>query len=98
MLKKDKEKVFGGDWSEEQLRAFLDVKSHDGSDPDYLAVIRAYRHMVPATFKQYLDVFVAEGYNLNAKNSAGQSVLETIINHTQGAEYATLLKEAGAAE
>lgn len=96
MLKKDKEKVFGGDWTEQQLRAFIDVESHDGTEADYLAVIRAYRHMVPATFKQYIDLFVAEGHNLNAKNLDGTSLFATISSHNQGAEYAEILKAAGA--
>jgi len=97
MQKKDKEKVFGGDWSEAQLREFINVESHDGTDPDYLAVIRAYRHMVPATFEQYIKLFVAEGHNVNAANLDGESLLTTIAGHTQGAEYAEVLKAAGAA-
>ncbi|MCH2041821.1 MAG: PA4642 family protein [Saccharospirillaceae bacterium] len=96
MQKKDKEKVFGGDWTEEQLRAFIDVESHDGTEVDYTAVIRAYRHMVPATFQQYINLFVAEGHNLNAKNLDGNSLLTTISSHVQGAEYAEILKAAGA--
>ena len=96
MLKKDKEKVFGGDWTEQQLRAFIDVESHDGTEADYLAVIRAYRHMVPATFKQYIDLFVAEGHNLNAKNADGVSLLQTIASHTKGEPYAAALRAAGA--
>ena len=96
MLKKDKEKVFGGDWSEDQLREFLTVDHTDGSDPDYAAAIRAYRHMVPTTFGDYLALFKAEGHNLNAKNTAGETILGTINQHSKGAEYAELLKQAGA--
>ena len=50
MQKKDKEKVFGGEWTEDQLKEFLVAESYDGSDADYIAAIRAYRHMVPETF------------------------------------------------
>lgn len=96
MQKKDKEKVFGGDWSEEQLRAFLTVDNPNDNEPDYAAAIRAYRHMLPATFAQYLALFKAEGHNLNAKSSDGETILGTISQHTKGAEYAELLKAAGA--
>lgn len=96
MQKKDKEKVFGGEWSQEQLREFLTVEHTDGSEPDYAAVIRAYRHMVPATFGQYLELFKSEGHNLNAKSVSGETILATISQHTKGAEYAELLKAAGA--
>ena len=52
MQKKDKEKVFGGDWSEQQLREFMQVDSHDGTDPENIALIRANRYIVPATVAQ----------------------------------------------
>ena len=71
MQKKDKEKVFGGEWTEAQLKEFLVAESYDGSDPDYIAVIRAYRHMVPETFADFITVFKNEGHNLNAKNAKG---------------------------
>ncbi len=96
MQKKDKEKVFGGDLNEAQLREFFTVDNTDGSDPDYAAVIRAYRHMLPATFAQFVQLFKAEGHDLSAKNAAGETILGTISQHTKGAEYAELLKAAGA--
>ena len=71
MQKKDKEKVFGGEWTEAQLKEFLVAESYDGSDPDYIAVIRAYRHMVPETFADFITVFKNEGHNLNAKKCGG---------------------------
>ena len=74
MQKKDKEKVFGGEWTEAQLKEFLVAESYDGSDPDYIAVIRAYRHMVPETFADFITVFKNEGHNLNAKNAAGETI------------------------
>ena len=96
MQKKDKEKVFGGDWTEAQLAEFLSAQSYDGSDADYIAAIRAYRHMVPATFEQFIEVFKSAGRDLSAKNAAGETILGTISQHAKGAEYAELLKQAGA--
>jgi hypothetical protein len=96
MQKKDKEKVFGGEWTEAQLREFLTVESHDGTDPDYIAVIRAYRYMEAPTFAEYLALFKAEGHNLNAVNLEGISILGTIGSHTRSESYAEALKEAGA--
>lgn len=96
MQKKDKEKVFGGDWNEEQLQAFLHIKSHDGTDPDYLSVIRAYRYMTPETFQQFIHLFVADGHNINATNQQNQSALSVISGHTQGEKYANILKSSGA--
>lgn len=97
MLKKDKEKVFGGEWSEDMLREFLSAESYDGSDADYIAAIRAYRHMVPQVFAEYVELFKSEGHDVNAKNAQGVSLLQTIASHTQGAAYAEALQAAGAA-
>ncbi|UXD85993.1 PA4642 family protein [Thalassolituus hydrocarboniclasticus] len=96
MQKKDKEKVFGGEWSEAQLREFLSANSYDGSDADYVAAIRAYRHMVPEVFAEYVELFKAEGHNLNAKNAEGVTILQTIASHSKGEEYAAALRVAGA--
>lgn len=96
MLKKDKVKVFGGDRSEDELREFVNVESFDGTEPDYLAVIRAYRHMLPGDFQAFIEVFKAEGHNISAKNLDGQTLLSVISSHTQGADYAEILKAAGA--
>ena len=94
MQKKDKEKVFGGEWSEAQLREFLVAESYDGSDADYIAVIRAYRHMVPETFAEFIKLFAAEGHKLDAKNAAGETILDTISGHTQGEAYAEAIRQA----
>ena len=96
MQKKDKEKVFGGEWSEEQLREFLSAESYDGSDKDYIAAIRAYRYMVPETFADFVSLFKDEGHNLQAKNADGVTILETIASHVQGQAYAEILRTAGA--
>lgn len=96
MQKKDKEKVFGGDWSEQQLREFMQVDSHDGTDSDHIALIRAYRHMVPATFAQFVALFAREGRNLGAVDLQGRSAAEVMASHVQGKEYADILMAASA--
>ena len=96
MQKKDKEKVFGGEWTEPQLREFLSANSYDGSDADYVAAIRAYRYMLPETFADYVELFKAEGHDVNACNAAGVTLLQTIASHRKGAPYAAALQAAGA--
>jgi hypothetical protein len=83
-------------WTEERLRTFLQVDSFDGDDVDYVAVIRAYRHMPPEIFTKFVALFAAEGHDLNAKNRKGETLLQTMSAHTQGAEYVEILKASGA--
>lgn len=92
MQKKDKEKVFGGDWSVEQLREFMNPTSHDGTDPDFIAVLQAYRYMVPATFASFAAQFKADGHNLAATNLEGVSMLAVIESHRNGKEYADIIR------
>jgi len=96
MQKKDKEKIFGGEWTEDMLREFLDANSYGGNDADYVAAIRAYQHMLPETFAEYVELFKKEGHDLNAKNAAGDSILQTIAGHKTGTPYADALRHAGA--
>ena len=96
MEKKDKVKVFGGEWTEDMLREFLTANSFDGSDADYVAVIRAYRHMLPLVFADFVELFKDEGHNLNAKNAQGETILQTISAHAKGEPYAEALRNAGA--
>jgi hypothetical protein len=97
MTKKDKEKVFGGEWSEAQLEEFLVDQDYPGETANFTSIIRAYRHMMPASFADFLVLLKEKGGDLNAKNEAGETALAVISGHPKGAEFAVLLKEAGAA-
>ncbi len=96
MLKKDKQKVFGGEWTEESMRPFLESKSHDGTDADYINITKAYQHMLPETFAEFIEYFKEQGHNVNVKNLEGESVLAVISSHTKGKPYAEALVAAGA--
>tara|TARA_B110000003_G_C16582190_1_gene508510 strand:- start:872 stop:1165 length:294 start_codon:yes stop_codon:yes gene_type:complete len=96
MTKKDKEKVFGGEWSQEQLEEFLVEQDYPGETADFTSIIRAYRHMMPASFADFLILLKEKGGDVNAKNEAGETAYAIISGHPKGAEFAVLLKDAGA--
>ena len=96
MTKKDKEKVFGGEWSQEQLEEFLVEQDYPGETADFTSIIRAYRHMMPASFADFLILLKEKGGDVNAKNEAGETAFSIISGHAKGAEFAALLKDAGA--
>jgi hypothetical protein len=95
-LKKDKQKVFGGDFTEESMRFFLESKSYDGTDVDFINILKAYQHMTPEIFSQFVEFFKEEGHNVNAQNLEGESALAVIASHEPGKPYAEALKAAGA--
>ena len=92
MLKKDKEKVFGGEWTEDSMRFFLESKSYDGTDVDYINIMKAYQHMTADTFVEFIEFFKEEGHNVSAKNLDGATALDVISAHAEGSAYAAALK------
>lgn len=96
MTKKDKEKVFGGEWSQEQLENFLVEQDYPGETADFTSIIRAYRHMVPESFADFLVLLKEKGGDVNAKNEAGETALAIISGHAKSEKFAALLKQAGA--
>jgi hypothetical protein len=95
-LKKDKEKVFGGEWTEDSMRFFLESESYDGTDVDYINIMKAYQHMTAETFSEFIAFFKAEGHNTSAKNLEGESAVSVIASHAPGKDYASALTAAGA--
>lgn len=95
-LKKDKQKVLGETFDDDRVRSFLEPTSREGFDGDYLLLERAYRGMKADNFATFLGFFNDAGHNINAKNPDGQTLLQTVQNHSQGIEYKTALKNAGA--
>ena len=52
--------------------------------------------MVPEAFARFVEFFVAAGRDLNAPGPGNKSILKLVSEHRQGAEYAQILKDAGA--
>ncbi len=86
-LKKDKQQVIGEVFDEDRLRTFLDVQAPAGVDPDYHVLERAYRGMGAENFATFVGLFTAAGRNLEARNTAGQTLAEVIAEHRRAAPY-----------
>ena len=95
-MRKDKEKVLDEVWTEDHVRSFLDVRSHDGSDDDFHMLLKAYQSMRASDFELFVQFFCEQDRNVNAAGLDGRSVLEIISTHRHGTEYAEILKTAGA--
>lgn len=95
-MKKDKEKVIDEVWTEERVRSFLQVRSHDGTDADFHRLLKAYQSMRAEDFADFVGFFVEEGYRLDATDREGRSVLDIVSGHRHGKPYAEILRAAGA--
>ncbi len=89
-------KTVDEDWSDERVKSFLSLQPLDELNPDYHVLIKAYQAMVAPDFARFVTFFVAEGRDINAKDSNGKTILDLISQHGRSAAYADSLKSAGA--
>lgn len=95
-MKKDKEKVIDEVWTEDHVRSFLNVRSHDGTDEDFHMLLKAYQSMRASDFELFVSFFREQGRDINATGNDGRSVLAIVSEHRHGGEYAGILRAAGA--
>jgi hypothetical protein len=89
----DKQEIRNEIWTEGRIRAFLDkAPLGPGEDPDYSALLYAYRSMRPEDFAVFVDLFVAAGRNLNARGRLGVTLLETIATHRHAAPFREIVE------
>lgn len=86
-LKKDKKQVIGEVFDEPRLRTFLHGQPPVGVDADYHLLERAYRGMGAENFATFVELFVAAGHDLQARNPAGQTLAEVIAGHRHAEPY-----------
>jgi hypothetical protein len=95
-MRKDKEKVLDEVWTEDHVKSFLQVRPHDGGNEDFHMLMKAYQSMRASDFELFLQFFTAEKRDPNATGRDGRTVLEIVSTHRHGAEYAEILRSAGA--
>ncbi|QIB66574.1 PA4642 family protein [Kineobactrum salinum] len=95
-MKKDKEKVIDEVWTEDHVRSFLSVRPHDNSDVDFHMLLKAYQSMRVTDFELFLQFFLEDGRDPGTTGKDGRTVLEIVSEHRHGAEYAEILRRAGA--
>ncbi len=95
-MRKDKEKVLDEVWTEDRIKSFLEVRSHDDVEEDFHMLLKAYQSMRVEDFAKFVEFFVAEGRNLNSTDPRGRTVLGIVREHRRSGEYADILEKAGA--
>ena len=95
-MRKDKEKVLDEVWTEDRVRSFLNVRSHDEVEEDFHMLLKAYQSMRADDFAKFVDFFLADGRNLNSPDPDGRTVLSIVDEHRKSTEYADILRSAGA--
>ena len=92
-MKRDKQRVEGEAWSDEQLSEYLLFKTYDGTDPDFHCLYRAYTRMNEVTFARFVALFKEQGRDLHATNKDGQSLADLLRQHDQAEAYLEALEQ-----
>lgn len=95
-MRKDKEKIIDEVWTDERVRSFLSVVSHDEVEEDFHMLLKAYQSMRESDFEKFVSYFCTEGRDVNARNPGGESVLDIVRQHRRSGDYARILEKAGA--
>jgi len=95
-MAKDKEKVIDEVWTEARVREFLDVQTADNINADFHRLQKAYQAMRADNFAEFVDMFVAAGHNINARDPQGRTVLSYALEHRNSEEFVAVLKQHGA--
>ena len=97
-LKKDKQKVLGEVFDDERVKSFLDYQPPAGVSRDFHLLEKAYRGMNIDNFISFIDFFKQAGYDLNATNPEGLTIVQIMNQHRQGLDYAAAMITAGASQ
>ena len=96
-MRPDKAKVVDEVWDEQRIRSFLDkAPLAAGMDPDFSALLYAYRSMRPDDFEVFINWFRQAGRNLEAENDYGETLLDIIAEHRLAQPFREILQAAGA--
>lgn len=96
MIKKDKQKILGEFFDEARIAEFLQGVPPLNQSADFHLLERAYRGMQLENFETYLQMFVAEGRDINARNEQGKSLYDLVSQHQSFGDFAQALLNAGA--
>lgn len=96
-VKKDKKKIIGEVFDDHRIKSFLNHLPPAGVAADYHLLEKAYRGMKAENFATFLQFFLEQGRDINAKNPHGETILQLVSKHRHGEEYADLLRANGAA-
>ncbi len=86
-------------WDDARIESFLDKSPlGDERSADFSALLYAYRSMRSDDFERFVAAFQRANRDLDARGNDGRTVLAIVSGHRQGAEFARILRAAGATD
>ncbi len=94
----EKAKVIGEELDETKVARYLDMQPAGDENADFHVLTKAYRGLPPEPFGRFLDLFLAAGRNINARDQAGRTFLKTIVGNVGQPAYVEIARQRGATE
>lgn len=94
----EKAKVIGEELDETKVARYLEMQPVGDENADFHVLTKAYRGLPPEPFGRFLDMFVAAGRNINARDAKGRTFLTTILGNIGQPAYVDIARERGATE
>lgn len=93
-MRKDKKQVIGEAIADEPIKLFLSVEPADATPPSLHKLVKAYRGLRIDDFERFVGFFVAEGFDLNAKDAQGNDFIALIQDQRFAEPYVGVIKAA----
>jgi hypothetical protein len=96
-MRPDKKSITDEIWDDERVRSFLAPQPRQGGDAaDFTLLLNAYRGMRPDDFSRFIGFFCQDGHDLDARNEAGQTLIDFILPHRHAKPFIDVMVVAGA--
>ncbi|TWI54900.1 hypothetical protein IQ22_01804 [Pseudomonas duriflava] len=95
-MRKDKKQVIGEEISDDKIKLFLNVEPADDTPPSLHKLVKAYRGLRTDDFERFVGFFIEAGYDLDARNAAGQDFIDLIRDQRKAEPYIEAVRSAHA--
>ena len=92
-MRPDKAKVINEIWDDARIAEFLHKAPLGQETAEHSKLLYAYRSMRPEDFERFVTAYVAQGGDVHAPNTAGQSLAEVISAHKKAAPFLEILNK-----
>ena len=99
-MRPDKQKVIDEIWDDARVRSYLSKATPTQSgealpgETDFHLLRNAYYTMRIDDFKRFVDYYIRDGHNLDAKNENGLTLIDYLRPHKKAAPFINVLKQA----
>lgn len=98
MSSKDKEKVIGEDLDATKVARFLEMQPYGDESVDFHVLVKAYRGLPVEAFERFLQQFLEQGRDINARDPQGRTLLQLAQQHASHLDYVAVLQRLGAVQ